>query len=159
MKLENLNHLIFLLNNDEELVSIMHNYVAKTVYNQLKKKIENINDFEENAIMNQIELKIQTLNTLKYYKTNAISSTYWLLLMRIFYFGLYNDHLDSEDRKYEKKSGNSRFRENYMDNDKPLYDHFTTILTEKCHSNELKNFKQAEQFVIGYLYNIKRNKT
>jgi len=150
-RLESISQLRNLLINDIDLNELMHQKGFSYVLRKIKERFCNLKDFDEKIISEEVEVRFSSINHLLD-KEGKFKIGWKNLLMRRIYWKLFGEEMDSEDKRYARRAGLGSSILDYDIKQRGQILEITDILESKVLSNELKNQKQANQYIDFLIY-------
>lgn len=150
-KLESISRLRQLLFLDNDLIELMQHKGLTYVLTKLKERFCNIDEFDEEIINKEVEVRFSSINHLVD-KDGKFKSGWKDLLMRRIYWKLFEEVMDSEEKKYARRAGLGTCISDYDVSQRIRINEISELLENKILSNELKNQEQASQFVDFLIY-------
>lgn len=152
-RLESISHLRQLLVNDIDLNELMQNKGFSYVLSKLKERFCNFNDFDEEIIEKEVDVRFSAINHL-IDKEGKLKTDWKVLIMKKIYWKLFEQEMDSEDKKYARRAGLGSSMLHFDGIDRVKVLDILANLEKGVINNELKNLEQANQFVDALIYEM-----
>lgn len=151
--LESIEHLIFLLNTDPEIKTLLQKKGFNFAMNKIKGRFSNIQDFDEKHINKLIRIRDCMINHLVD-EENKLTPRWKNLVLSNFYYTLYAEEMDSEDKRYARRAGVWRFIDEYKEPHRSRIEEIIEELSEKASTNTIKNGEELMQYSWYLFYKL-----